>query len=183
MTFQKGLLVIPVFCMRESSFLYDPKDTRAHDDVVGRVMWEEEAEEGGKTQVEKEIWCQPERRQPKAKDKQKAVDYDQNCDCHPFWHIRRSDKVGEHNSAVVEVKVTMINTAIQKECATEGNNPSSAVSNFTVGVPCIKNEVDIKAGSEIVLYCGTKPSTKPGTAKRKVMNAFDQEQSMIKKLK
>ena len=50
----EGLLVIPVFCMRESSFLYDPKDTRAHDDVVGRVMWEEEAEQGGKTQVEKE---------------------------------------------------------------------------------------------------------------------------------
>ena len=187
----EGHLVIPVFCMRESSFLYDPTATRTHDDVVGRVMWEEQGWNGmradgrehGRGQIVKEIYCQPERRQPKAKDKQKAVDYDKNCDCHPFWHIRRSDKVGEHNSAVVEVKVTMINTATQKECATEGNNPSSAVSNFTVGVPCIKNEVDIKAGSEIVLYCGTKPSTKPGTAKRKVMNAFDQEQSMIKKLK
>ena len=91
--------------------------------------------------------------------------------------------MGEHNSAVVEVKVTMINTVIKKEFATEGNKPSAAVSNFTVGLPCIKNEVDIKAGSEIVLYCGTKPSTKPGTAKRKVMNAFDQEQCQIKKLK
>ena len=175
------VLVIPVFCMRESSMLNDPRSTRAHDDVVGRVMWEEEAEQGGKTQVEKEIWCQPERRQPKAKDKQTAADLDQKCDCHPFWYIRRSAKVGEHNSAVADLKVTMINTVLKKEFEHEGEKPTAAVSNFTVIVPCITNEVEIKAGKEIVLYCPPKPA--PKAAKRKAQTKFDQEQSLIKKLK
>ena len=161
--------------------LNDPKSIRAHDDVVGRVMWEEEDEQGGKTQVEKEIWCQPERRQPKAKDKQTAADLDQKCDCHPFWYIRRSAKVGEHNSAVADLKVTMINTVLKKEFEHEGEKPTAAVSNFTVIVPCITNEVEIKAGKEIVLYCPPKPA--PKASKRKAQTKFDQEQSLIKKLK
>ena len=89
--------------------------------------------------------------------------------------------MGEHNSAVADVKVNMINTVLKKEFEHEGEKPTAAVSNFTVIVPCITNEVEIKAGKEIVLYCAPKPA--PKASKRKAQTVFDQEQSLIKKLK
>ena len=44
-----------------------------------------------------------------------ASDYDQNFDCHPFWHIRRSGFVGEYNCDVVEVEIKNITNSYMVE--------------------------------------------------------------------
>ena len=85
------------------------------------------------------------------KDNMKPSDYEQNSDCHPFWHIRRSNCVGGFEPAVVEIEIEIISSTFMKEVKIDGNSPLSCVSDFTVTVPCISNTEDIAAGAEIVL--------------------------------
>ena len=97
-----GCLRIPVFCTRDSSYLIETSHfIRSSHEVVGKVKWMSPVNESAERAVEVSCFCQPERRQPAPRDKMKACDYDRNTDCHPFWHIRRSNVVGTFNSAVV----------------------------------------------------------------------------------
>ena len=81
----------------------------------------------------------------------KAVDYDHNTDCHPFWHIRRSPFAGEFNSAVVEVEIKSITSSSMKSLKTDDYRPTIGIGDFEVKVPCIVNTAKIAGGAEIVL--------------------------------
>ena len=70
---------------------------------------------------------------------------------HPFWHIRRSNCVGEFNSEVVGVDIKVTSTSSVKGLRTDENTITSRVLDFTVTVPCITNTVDIAPVDEIVL--------------------------------
>ena len=102
----------------------------------------------------------------------KAPDYDHNTDCHPFWHIRRSNCVGEFNSELVAVEIKVISSSSMKELATDGMTPTACVSDFTVTVPCIRNTADIAPGTEIVLLWEKKAETKDPQTKKRVISAF-----------
>ena len=101
-----------------------------------------------------------------------AADYDHNTDCHPFWHIRRSNCFGEFNSAVVEVEIKVINSTNFNEFQTDEKTSRSLVSDFTVTVPFIRNTEDIEAGKEIVLQWAKKPVAKETDKKPSAINAF-----------
>ena len=52
---------------------------------------------------------------------------------------------------MVEVAIKSIISSDMTELTTEGNTPNSAVRNFAVVVPCIRNTAKIAAGKELVL--------------------------------
>ena len=97
------------------------------------------------------IGCQPERKQPSAKEKKGAICYDHSTDCHPFWHIRRSMCVGEFNSAIVGVEIRGIIASPMQELKTDDYQPTSGFWDIAVTVPCIVNTEEIASGKEIVL--------------------------------
>ena len=145
--------VIPVFCIRDSNYLTvaSRKGLRSLQDVTGSVKWKQPVNASNEREVEVEIYCQPERRQPAAKDNMKASDYDHHTDCHPFWHIRRSAYVGEFNSTVVGVDIKVITSSAMKQLSTADYQPTAGVWDFEVTVPCIVNTEKIAGGAEIVL--------------------------------
>ena len=161
-------LVIPVFCTHDSSYL-TPASTacRVSEGVSGSVKWKQPVDESDVREVGVKIDCQPERRQPAAKDKTKAPYYDGNTDCHPFRHIRRSNCVGEFNSAVVEVAIKVITSSPMKELKTDLYHSSPGLLEFEVTVPCIVNTARIAGGAEIVLRWENKPAYKTLWQKRK----------------
>ena len=161
--------------MRDSSYLTprsSSKTTRAFHEVIGSVDWKHPGDDTSVREVEVQICCQPERRQPAAKDKMKAPDYDHSTDCHPFWHIRRSNCVGEFNSELVAVEIKVISSSTMKELQTDGNAPTSCVSDFTVTVPCITNTEDVAPGAEVVLKWEKKAEAKETDGKKRVISAF-----------
>ena len=139
-------------------------------------------------EVEVNIGCQPERRKPapshpfriygrgviRRHPLQGGPDYtDHNSDCHPFWHIRRSNCVGEFNSAVVEVATKISTSSPMKELKIDLYHSSSGLLEFEVTVPCIVNTAKIAGGAEIVLRWENKPAYKTRIRqKRKVIDAF-----------
>ena len=159
----KGHLVIPVFCRRDSSYLItrtSSKNGRSNMEVTGIDKWKETGDGTHDRLVEVCMYCQPERRQPAAKGRLKASDYDQSMDCHPFWHIRRSSCVTEFNCEMVWVAITTITSSSMKELTTKGNTPKSAVRDFAVLVPCIRNTARIESGKELVLKWEKKANKK-----------------------
>ena len=122
--------------------------------------------------MEVRVACLPERKQPVAKDKTMAPDYNHNTDNHPFWHIRRSNCVGEFNSAVVEVAMKAITSSPMKELKTDLYHSSPGLLEFEVTVPCTVNTAKIAGGAEIVLRWENKAAYKTGWQKRKVIDAF-----------
>ena len=89
----KGHLAIPLFCRKDLSFIIPRegmRSNRSHVELIGKVKWEETGTGTRPRNVEKHIYCQPERRMPAQNGHTKAADYNDNTDCHPFWHIRRS---------------------------------------------------------------------------------------------
>ena len=83
------------------------------------------------------------------------VYYDHTTDCHPFWHIRRSNCVGEFNSAVVQIVFNVITSTHMKVLTLNAGSyhPPSEFSEFEVTVPCIVNTAKIAGGAEIVVKC------------------------------
>ena len=107
----------------------------------------------------------------------KACDYDRNTDCHPFWHIRRSNVVGTFNSAVVGLEIKVITSSGMAELKTADNMPPEVLCDYEVTVPCIVNTKKIEKAEEIVLKWETLPgaNTHPKTAqKKRVITAFTQ---------
>ena len=148
----KGCLAIPVFCMRDRYRCWpNERASNEHLAVIGLVKWKHPSYETCVREVEVEIHCQPERRSLTNKGYVNASDYDQSTDCHPFWHIRRSNCVGEFNCEVVGVDINVSCSSSMKELQTDGNTPTSCGSDFNVIIPCITNTEDIAAGAEIVL--------------------------------
>ena len=123
-------------------------------------------------QTKIEIACQPERRQPNAKKNMKDSDYDDSTDCHPFWHIRRSNVVGEFNSAVVDVLVKMITSAPNEELKIAENTPKESMPAFQVWVPHIVNTEDIAAGEEIVVKFDMPEAKRDPPCRKRVISAF-----------
>ena len=159
-----GCLVIPVFCMRDSSYFTPAsKACRDSEEVSGRVKWKQPVDESDVREVEVKIDCQPERRQPG----DPSFRGDNWTDCHPFWHIRRSNCVGEFNSAVVEVAIKVITSSPLKELKTDLYHSSPGLLEFEVTVPCIVNTAKIAGGAEIVLRWENKPAYKTLWQKRK----------------
>ena len=114
----------------------------------------------------------------------KAADYQDNTDCHPFWHIRRSGFVTELNCDVVQVEITNITNSPMAELAaaltTDGktlSTPTTAVTSYTVSIPFIVNTEEIAVGKELVVKLENKPEVKEKEAKRKVITAFNQQAS------
>ena len=150
----QGCLVIPVFCMRDSSYLSPDMNAvhvRSNHEVKGLVKWKQPVDEASGRDVVVTICCQPERKQPIAKENKGPPCYDHNTDCHPFWHIRRSMCVGEFNSAIVGVEVKVIVSSPMKELKTDDYQPESGCCDTAVTVPCIVNTEKIASGKEIVL--------------------------------
>ena len=169
----QGCLVIPVFCMRDSSYLTpSAKGIHQPHEVSGSVKWKQPVDESEARDVEVKVACLPERKQPAAKDKTMAPDYNQRTDNHPFWHIRRSNCVGEFNCAVVGVEVKVINTSPWKELRTDFYEPSPGVLDFCVTVPCIVNTEKLAGGVEIVVKWEKKVEQEADNKKRKVLDAF-----------
>ena len=168
----KGRLAIPVFCMRGSNYIALPCDSRhrrAYHEVIGKVKYAGD-------EVEIQIACQPERRQPAARDNMKDSDYDDSTDCHPFWHIRRSNVVGEFNSAVKDVLVTMIGSAPNEELKIGENTPKALSKKAVeIWVPFIVNTEDIASAGEIVLKLEkAKAEAKKTDGTKRVITAFTQ---------
>ena len=90
---KNGMLVIPVFCRREQSFVVPSCPTsRAAFQVMGNVKWTSPPEaEGGARTTTVSIGCQPETRLPLCRPgvNIKPNEYTAATDCHPFWHIER----------------------------------------------------------------------------------------------
>ena len=165
-------MAIPVFCMRDSSYLTSSsKGIHQPHEVSGSVKWKQPVDESEARDVEVRVACLPERKQPVAKDKTMAPDYNHNTDNHPFWHIRRSNCVGEFNCAVVGVEVKVITSSAWKELTTKFYEPSPGVLDFTVTVPCIVNTERIAGGAEIVVKWEKKVEEK-ADKKKKVIDAF-----------
>ena len=104
--------------------------------------------------VEIELGCQPERRQPRQKDKKKTPDYDLTTDCHPFWYIRRSYCVCEFNSAVVYITTKHVTYAPMTESIFDSyhhKQSQAGIVDFEIKIPCIVNTAEITCGTEIVL--------------------------------
>ena len=148
------------------------KGNRSHHEVIGCVKWNRPGDETTAREVEVRICCQPERRQPPPNRKMKPTDYDHNTDCHPFWHIRRSNSVGDFNCEVVGGDIKLISSSSKKELQTDGNSPTPCVLGFSAIVPCIKNTEDIAPGDEIVLKWEKKAEAKETDKKRRVISAF-----------
>jgi len=81
----------------------------------------------------------------------KASDYDRNTDCHPFWHIRRSNQVGTFNSAVVGFEISVFTASSMTEFRAADYEPTPGCWDYVVTVPCIVNTQQIAGGDEIVL--------------------------------
>ena len=187
----KGHLAIPVFCRRDLSFIIPHeamKNNRSPIEVIGKVKWEETGTGIRPRTVEHFIYCQPERRIPVQTCRTKAVDYNDNTDCHPFWHIRRSFIKSEVNCDVVHVDIVNITnsgmvqsaealTAEEKKLFT----PTTAMTNITVSIPFIVNTAKIEVGKELVVYMEKKPEEKKSAAKRKIVTPFTQESSSSSK--
>ena len=185
-TIIKGCLAIPVFCMRDSSYITprsSSKITRAYHEVIGSVKWKQPGDDTLLRDVEVQICCQPERRQPAAKDNTTASDYDHSTDCHPFWHIRRSNCVTEINCEIVGVEIKTITNSSMTHLKTDGNTPTSGVPDFTATVPCIKNTADITLGTEIMLRWEKKVEAKETKVKKRIISAFSQQAPKRKKSK
>ena len=154
-------LVIPVFyrrgfgCLRPRAFSNDARWKR---EVTGRVQWKETGVDPHDRGVEVLIHCQPERKLP-AGTRLKDSDYDLSMDCHPFWHIRRSNTVGEFNCEIVTVEMKDIGSSTMKELQTDWITPLSCIVDFTIKIPCIRNTEEIAPGAEIVLKWETKKNT------------------------
>ena len=147
-----GCLRIPVFCIRDSSYMFDVvknANKRSPHDVVGKIKWKQPVNESNEREVEICCFCQPERRLPSGN--KKVLDSYRDEDCHPFWHIRRSLCVGEFNSAVVEVEIKVITSSPMKQLKTDDYHPTSGCWDFEVTVPCIVNTERIAGGAEIVV--------------------------------
>ena len=119
----------------------------------------------------------------------KAADYNDNTDCHPFWHIRRSCISSEVNCDVVQVEIKNFTNSPMAELATELtaadkklSTPTTSVTSFVVTLPFIVNRAKIEIGSELVVYMEKKLEEKKdkGT-KRTVYNAFSQPSSSSSK--
>jgi len=173
----KGCLVIPVFCLRDSSILApSTKAGRSKDEVLGSVKWKQPVDESSVRDVEIQLGCQPERRQPSRKPATRKPDYDLTTDCHPFWYIRRSYCVGEFNSAVVDIKTKVINSAPMTELKTDSYHHKPGMLDFEITIPCIVNNEEITCGTEIVLmWEKTADNMNEGQQTRnnkRVINAF-----------
>ena len=177
-TILPGRLRIPVFCIRDSSYLLQGSNGLSYigssHEVSGFVKWNQPVDNRSRREVKVNIGCQPERRQPVATDSRNITGYDDNADCHPFWHIRRSTCVGEFKSAVVGVEIKVLTATSMGNLITDDYHPRSGCLNFDVTVPCIVNTAKIASGTEIVLKWG-KGGDIPGghMIQKRVMNAFD----------
>ena len=181
-----GCLVIPVLCTRDTSYLTeDSKASRSNHEVTGLVKWKQPVNEATERDVLVKIGCQPERRQPSAKDAAKdKKDTLQQSDCHPFWHIRRSMCVGEFNSAIVGVEVKVIVSSPMKELKTDDYQPESGCCDTAVTVPCIVNTEKIAKGNEIVLKWEKKDDKREGGHtgnNKRVITAFNAGCSKVQK--
>ena len=80
---------------------------------------------------------------------------DHTLDCHPFWNIRRSNCVGEFNSAVVEVVFNVHTSSHMKVLTLKAGSYHlpSEFSEFEVTVPRIANTAKIAGGAETVVKC------------------------------
>ena len=183
----QGHLAIPLFCRKGSSLII-PREgkqfSHALVELIGKVKWEETGTGIRPRTVEKRIYCQPERRLPHVNGTAKAADYDENTDCHPFWHIRRSGFMGEINCDVVQVEITNITNSPMAELAAAlttddktRSTPTTAVTSFTVSIPFIVNTEAIAVGTELKVKLGKKPEEKRLRQQRKVITAFTQEAS------
>ena len=145
---------------------------RSSHEVVGKVKWMSPVNESAERAVEVSCFCQPERRQPAPRDKMKACDYDRNTDCHPFWHIRRSNVVGTFNSAVVGVEITVITSSSMAKSQTARFEPIPGCLDYVVTLPYIVNTQKIAGGDEIVLRWEKKTEDATRHPKKRDINAF-----------
>ena len=119
-----GCLVIPVLCTRDTSYLTpQDKGSRSNHEVTGLVKWKQPVDESSEKDVEIKLYCQPERKQPPQKDNMNKPDYGSTTDCHPFWHIRRSNEAGTCNSAVVGLEIKVITSSHMTELKTDAYDP------------------------------------------------------------
>ena len=137
-----GCLRIPVFCMRDSSYILDAPKTRSPHEVVGKIKWKQPVNALTERSVEVCCFCQPARRQPSGK--MKGLDSDRGKDCHPFWHIRRSNEAGTCNSSVVGLEIKVITSSGMAELKTADNMPPEVLCDYAVTVPCIVNTKKLK---------------------------------------
>ena len=173
-----GRLVLPVFCIRDSSYLVQGSNGVSYvgssHEVSGFVKWNQPVENRSLREVKVKIGCQPERRQPVATDSMNITGYDDTADCHPFWHIRRSTCVGEFNSAVVGVEIQVLTATSMGNLRNDNYHRRSGCLHFDVTVPCIVNTATIASGTEIVLKWG-KGEYIPGghMTRKRAMNVFN----------
>ena len=173
-----------MFCKRDSSYHVvqkGSKTTRSIQEVVGTVTWEEPPSEGERLYTEVEIACQPERKLPSNLDNLPASAYDQSTDCHPFWHIRRSDCVSEINCDIVWVEIKSNSLTSMTELKHKENTPQNAVCTFVATLPCIRNTEDIAMGKEVVLKWTKKAEPKDAVGQKRVINPFNQQALKSKK--
>ena len=173
-----------MFCKRDSSYHVvqkGSKTTRSIQEVIGTVTWEDPPSEGEKVYTEIEIACQPERKLPSNQDNQSASAYDQSTDCHPFWHIRRSDCVSEINCEIVWVEIKSNSLTSMTGLKHKENTPHHAVCTFVATVPCIRNTEDIEMGKEVVLKWTKKAEPKNAVGQKRVINPFNQQAPKGKK--
>ena len=185
----QGHLAIPLFC-RKNSNLFIPREGKqfngARAELIGKVKWEETGTGIRPRTVEKHIYCQPERDHFRGHP---YVVYNDNSDCHPFWHIRRSCISSEINCDVVQVEITNITSSPMEELTkglTDDDKdrftPTTIKTSFTVTLPFIVNKARIEVGKELVVYMEKKSEGKKVKAKKRAITAYNRQPSSSSKI-
>ena len=79
-------------------------------------------------------------------------------DCHPFWHIRRSNVAGEFNCELHEVSTRVVHTLTFKEVNVLNAGVKAGAQSYLVKIPCSVDTKRICAADEVVLKWHKEPT-------------------------